>query len=189
MDRDNLRERPSWMPGLLVVAIICGILVAPLLAARLLPPAETGRIGVFERIVQTLPGSDAHAGHFAPTGWFWGEPPGSGTYLSADRASIAYITMHVDVENPDVLLREGLPLGAMLSPSAILPVRDGLAGNVIEYDLAAGDNPAISSTVCTPSPPHTCLLARATFSSSREEHHDNARRDILHLIHGIEIIS
>ncbi len=188
MDATTLRRRRSWSSGLLIAAIICGILGAPFLAARLLPPTEAGRIGVFERIVQTVPGSEARAGHFAPTGWFWGAKPGSGTYFSADRASTAHITVHTNVDNPETLLRESLPLGATLAPSTTLPTRNGLTGESIEYDLASGDNPALSVTVCTTAAPRTCLLVRASFSSSMEEQRDEARRDIQHLIDGIEII-
>ena len=187
MDQAKLTRHPSWVAGLLILGIIGGILGAPFLAAHLLPAAEAGRIGIFERIVQTAPNSALRGSHFAPVGWLWGGDPSSGTYLSADRASTAHITMHTNVDDPDALLRKGLPPGAALSPSTAFSVRTGLTGAAIEYDLAAGDNPALSATICTTAAPFTCVLVRANFSSSTKAQRDSAQQDIMRLIPGIEI--
>ena len=187
MDQAKLTRRPSWGTGLLILGIIGGILGAPFLAARLLPTPEASRIGVFERVVQTAPGSSLRGSHFAPAGWLWADQPGGGTYLSVDHASTAHITMHTDIDDPDALLRKGLPPGAALSPSAALPVRTGLTGAAVEYDLAAGDNPALSATICTTIAPTVCLLVRANFSSGTEAQRDSARQDIMRLIEGIEV--
>ncbi len=187
MDQAKLTRRPSRGAGLLILGIIGGILGAPFLAAQLLPAPEAGRIGVFERVVQTAPGSALRGSHFAPVGWLWGGDPGSGTYLSADRASTAHITMHPDVDDPDALLREGLPLGAALSRSTAVPVRTGLTGAAVEYDLAAGDNLALSATICTTIAPTVCVLVRANLSPGMEAQRDSAQQDMLRLIKGIEI--
>lgn len=202
--------RVGWAGACTMLALLGAVLIAPLildgvLSASIDRDRARGRIGVYERVSFSGEGASGAvvAGIVAPAGWFWVESRQSGEYLAADREASIAVEFHANTSDPEALLRDGVPVGAAAHPAETVPARSGLRVVALEYDLAAGDNPAVSITACrdaaqvggrateaalASTAPADCLLFRAAFGQRDEQARDRAQADLMRVLGSVEIV-
>ena len=183
-----------------VVAIVAAVAVAPTMLDALIPVPRAERIGFYERV--TFQGSgeqaDTVASLIVPAGWERLSTPNPGILTVSNGAAHLRLTLHGGVTDPDELLRASLPVGAALLPHADLVIDSPLDIRAAEYDLAAGDAPALDIALCPASRSGTreraCLLIEAAFVPARGEDasdlgRDEARRALSQMLASLEVVT
>lgn len=172
-----------------MLGLLAAIVAAPLALEAILPDLPRDRVGVYERVILSEPGpaGDVYAGFIAPAGWIWVGSRESGFFTTDDGRDSIRVALRTDVADPDALLRDGVPLGAVALPTGGLLSHDGLSISALQYDLAAGDNPAISIIACTDTEPADCVTLLGTFSAGDEADRDRAQQALVRVLASVEL--
>lgn len=193
------RSRRGWGPAAAILAIVAAVISAPAALDALIPEPSVERVGFYERV--TFQGSGEQTGTQAslilPAGWERLSTPDPGILTVSNGAAHLTLTFHGGVRDPGTLLRASLPAGAALLPHADLIIDSPLDVQAVEYDLAAGDAPALDIALCPAPQPadreRSCLLVEATFipasgADADDPGREDARRALSRMLTSLEIV-
>lgn len=162
--------RPRWVAFGVIVGTILVLVGTPAVVGAVVPPKAEGTVGVYERIVlHSEPEEEGvAAGFIAPQGWLLidaadGEAEGTVQRLETRDGEVSVTaSVHSPVASPHRLLREEVPIGAILTPIHRLDSAPLLTADLLEYDLGAGQGVHQRIAVCEVLRNTSCLLFEVT---------------------------
>ncbi|HPU12460.1 MAG TPA: hypothetical protein PLQ19_01555 [Aeromicrobium sp.] len=190
----------KWISAVAILGIVGAVLLAPQVFAALAPHPQLGRVGIFERVVFETSDSQnpLKVGLIAPAGWNRLDTDGDGKLVVANRAARLEVSLHGDVDNVEALLRSTLPSGAQLLPTEDLLLDTPFDARVVEYDLSAGDSPALSISLCPAEQRldrlRSCLLVEAAYlpgsgAPEDEKAAADAKKALSRMLASVELVS
>lgn len=156
-------KRAQWTIAVLLV-VVSGLLYAfPMVANAIIPEQDELRVGVLEqvRITEESEQGRVTAGFIAPAGWLKaGDPQTSGgpEFETGSGTGYVHVAIRLKLKSEDAALRDGLPVGAVLSPVDEVTLPSGNTYRMVEYDLAAGNQMNQRVVNCVSGETQACIV-------------------------------
>lgn len=157
----------------MILGAILVLVITPAVASAVVPPRSEGVVGFYERFTLYSEADEEGVvgGFIAPQGWFainqddasQGKP--QQRLKSQDGGVSVTATVHAPVDSPESVLREGIPIGAVLSPIRRLDSAPLLTVDLLEFDLEAGGGISQRIAVCEVLRNSSCLLFEVEVSA------------------------